>query len=60
LYELVCCFKARLLWALVFLAFGVSCFNVQDALSSPFRYSVWHNWLDGAPNRGRVGKTFNL
>jgi hypothetical protein len=50
----------RLLWALVLLAFSVSCFNVQDALSSPFQFSVWHNWLDGAPNRGRVGKTFNL
>jgi hypothetical protein len=50
----------RWLWALVLLAFGVSCFNVQDALSSPYQYSVWHNWLEGAPNRGRVGKTFNL
>jgi hypothetical protein len=50
----------RLLWAAVLVAFGVSCFNVQDALSSPFQYSVWHNWLDNAPNRGRVGKTFNL
>jgi hypothetical protein len=49
-----------LLWALVALAFSVSCFNVQDALSSPFQYSVWHNWLENAPNRGRVGKTFNL
>jgi len=50
----------RLLWGLVLLAFGVSCFNVQDALSSPYQYSVWHNWLEGAPNRMRVGKTFNL
>jgi hypothetical protein len=50
----------RLLWALVLLAFSVSCFNVQDALTSPFQFSVWHNWLDGTPNRGRVGKTFNL
>jgi hypothetical protein len=50
----------RPLWALVLLAFCVSCFNVQDALSSPYQYSVWHNWLDGTPNRGRVGKTFNL
>jgi hypothetical protein len=50
----------RLLWALVLLAFSVSCFNVQDALSSPFQYSVWHNWIENAPNRGRVGKTFNL
>jgi hypothetical protein len=50
----------RPLWALVLLAFSVSCFNVQDALSSPYQYSVWHNWLEGAPNRGRVGKTFNL
>jgi len=50
----------RLLWAGVLAAFCVSCFNVQDALSSPFQYSVWHNWLEGAPNRGRVGKVFNL
>jgi hypothetical protein len=50
----------RLLWALVLLCFSVSCFNVQDALSSPFQYSVWHNWLENAPNRARVGKTFNL
>jgi len=50
----------RLLWALVVAAFCVSCFNVQDALTSPFQYSVWHNWLENAPNRGRVGKTFNL
>jgi hypothetical protein len=50
----------RPLWALVLLAFSVSCFNVQDALSSPYQYSVWHNWLESAPNRGRVGKTFNL
>jgi hypothetical protein len=42
------------------LAFAVGCFHVQDGLTSPFQYSVWHNWLDGAPNRGRVGKTFNL
>jgi hypothetical protein len=51
---------SRPLWAAVLLAFGVSCFNVQDALSSPLQYSVWHNWLENAPNRGRVGKTFNL
>jgi hypothetical protein len=50
----------RLLWVGVLAAFCVSCFNVQDALSSPFQYSVWHNWLEGAPNRGRVGKVFNL
>jgi hypothetical protein len=50
----------RGLWLLVLLAFSISCFNVQDALSSPFQYSVWHNWLENAPNRGRVGKTFNL
>jgi len=50
----------RLLWGLVLLAFSVSCFNVQDALSSPYQYSVWHNWLEGAPNRFRVGKVFNL
>jgi hypothetical protein len=51
---------SRPLWAAVLVAFGVSCFNVQDALSSPFQYSVWHNWLERAPNRGRVGKVFNV
>lgn len=50
----------RVLWAAVLAAFCVSCFNVQDALTSPFQYSVWHNWLENAPNRGRVGKQFNL
>jgi hypothetical protein len=50
----------RLLWALVLSAFMVSCFNVQDGLTSPFQFSVWHNWLEGAPNRNRVGKVFNV
>jgi hypothetical protein len=49
----------RPLWAVVLLAFSVSCFHVQDALTSPFQFSVWHNWLDGTPNRNRVGKLFN-
>lgn len=42
------------------LAFAVGCFHVQDGLSEPFQFSVWHNWLEGKPNRGRVGQTFNL
>lgn len=50
----------RLVWGAVIVAFGVSCFNVQDGLTSPFQYSVWHNWLEGAPNRNRVGRVFNL
>jgi hypothetical protein len=50
----------RPLWLAVLLAFSVSCFHVQDALDSPFQFSVWHNWLEGQPNRNRVGKTFNL
>jgi hypothetical protein len=50
----------RLLWALVLSAFLVSCFNVQDGLTSPFQFSVWHNWLENAPNRNRVGKIFNV
>lgn len=41
-------------------AFAIGCFHVQDGLTSPFQFSVWHNWLDGTPNRARVGKTFNL
>jgi hypothetical protein len=50
----------RPLWVVVLLAFSVSCFHVQDALTSPFQFSVWHNWLEGAPNRNRVGKVFNV
>ena len=50
----------RLLWVLVLSAFMVSCFNVQDGLTSPFQFSVWHNWLENAPNRNRVGKLFNV
>jgi hypothetical protein len=42
------------------LAFAIGCFHVQDGLTSPFQYSVWHNWLEGQPNRNRVGKKFNL
>jgi hypothetical protein len=41
-------------------AFLVSAYNVQDGLSSPFQFSVWHNFLDGEPNRGRIGPTWNL
>ncbi len=50
----------RLTLTAVALAFAVGCFHVQDGLTGPFQYSVWHNWLEGQPNRGRVGKTFNL
>lgn len=41
-------------------AFAVSQFNVQDALTSPFQFSRWHNWLEGQPNRHRVGDKMNL
>lgn len=44
----------------VTLAFGVGCFHVQDGLTSPFQYSVWHNWIEDRPNRARVGKKFNI
>lgn len=50
----------RLTLGSVAVAFAIGCFHVQDGLTSPFQFSVWHNWLDGAPNRARVGKTFNL
>ena len=50
----------RAWWALVLPAFLVSCFNVQDGLTSPFQYSVWSNWLEGTPNYNRVGKVFNI
>ncbi len=50
----------RAVWPLVIAAFAVSSFHVQDALDSPFQFSVWHNWLEGKPNRNRVGKRFNL
>jgi hypothetical protein len=51
---------SRAAWAAVVAAFSIGAFNVQDGLTSPFQFSVWHNWLDGTPNRGRVGKTMNL
>jgi hypothetical protein len=41
-------------------AFLVSAYHVQDGLSSPFQFSVWHNFIDGEPNRGRIGPTWNL
>lgn len=50
----------RSLWALVLTAFAVSGFHVQDGLTAPFQFSVWHNWLEGKPNRGRVGKKWNV
>lgn len=50
----------RSLWALVLAAFGVSGFHVQDGLTAPFQFSVWHNWLEDKPNRGRVGKKWNV
>jgi hypothetical protein len=50
----------RLKWGLVVLAFAVSAFNVQDGLTSPFQFSVWHNFLENAPNRNRIGPTWVL
>jgi hypothetical protein len=50
----------KTVWAGVVAAFAVSGFHVQDGLTSPFQFSVWHNFLDDAPNRGRVGKEWNL
>ena len=50
----------RLKWSLVVVAFAVSAFNVQDGLTSPFQFSVWHNWLEDAPNRNRIGTTWVL
>lgn len=50
----------RLTLGAVAVAFTVGCYHVQDGLTAPFQFSVWHNLLDGQPNRGRVGKTFNL
>jgi hypothetical protein len=50
----------RTLGALMIAAFSISAFNVQDGLSSPFQFSLWHNWLESKPNRGRVGKKLNL
>jgi hypothetical protein len=47
-------------WTLVVMAFAVSAFNVQDGLTSPFQFSVWHNWLEDAPNRNRIGTTWVL
>lgn len=50
----------KLSWGAVLVAFGIGTFHVQDALDSPFQFSRWHNWIDGTPNRGRVGKTLNV
>ncbi len=49
-------------WVLgvVLLAFSVGAFHVQDGLSSPFQFSLWHNWLEGKPNRNRIGPKLNL
>ena len=47
-------------WVLVVAAFAVSAFNVQDGLTSPFQFSVWHNFLEDAPNRNRIGTTWVL
>lgn len=50
----------KLKWTLVVGAFVVSTFHVQDAFSSPFQFSRWHNFLEGAPNRNRLSKKLNL
>jgi hypothetical protein len=50
----------RIAWAAVMLAFAVSAYNVQDGLSSPFQFSVWHNFLEDQPNRNRLGPRWNL
>jgi hypothetical protein len=47
-------------WSAVLAALLVSGFHVQDGLTSPFQFSIWHNWLEDAPNRNRVGKLFNV
>ena len=47
-------------WGLVVAAFAVSAFNAQDGLTSPFQFSLWHNFLDGEPNRNRLGPKWNL
>jgi hypothetical protein len=50
----------RAKWGFVVAAFAVSAFNVQDGLTSPFQFSLWHNFLDGEPNRNRLGPKWNL
>ncbi|HEX4474706.1 MAG TPA: hypothetical protein VH142_06495 [Polyangiaceae bacterium] len=52
--------RGRITWAFVLLAFAVSAFNVQDGLSSPFQFSMWHNFLENEPNRNRLGPRWNL
>jgi hypothetical protein len=47
-------------WSAVILAFAVSAFNVQDGLTSPFQFSMWHNFLEDAPNRNRLGPKWVL
>jgi hypothetical protein len=51
---------SRFAWTAVVLAFAVSAYNVQDGLTSPFQFSIWHNFLENAPNRNRLGPTWNL
>ena len=47
-------------WTVVVVAFAVSSFHVQDALSSPWQFSRWHNFLEGRPNRNRLTDKLNL
>jgi len=47
-------------WSLVLVAFAISQFNTLDALSGPFQYSKWHNWLDGRPGRARTYENGDL
>jgi hypothetical protein len=39
---------------LVTAAFAVSAYNTSDAVSGPFQFSRWHNWLESAPGRNRT------
>jgi hypothetical protein len=43
-------------WKLGILAalFSVSAFSTQDAVSGPFQFSRWHNWLENAYGRNRT------
>lgn len=50
----------RLSWVVVLAAFSVSQFNTLDALSGPFQFSKWHNWLEGRPGRGRTYENGDL
>lgn len=46
-------------WALVAVFFAVGAYHTQDALSGPFQFSRWQNFIEGKPNRNRTTEIFD-